>query len=127
MLTASSVAPDYARRFLANDANYLFAASISGVPVGFLLAHRLERLKQESHKLFIYEVDVAEPFRRTGIGRRLIEAAKTVVESESMICAFVLTDHRNEAAIQLYQNTGGVAVNGDDLMFVYHPPDRAPA
>lgn len=120
-LAAKAVTAEYMRRFLTNAANYLFAALVEGRPSGFLLAHRLERLKQESYKLFIYEIDVAPEHQRKGIGTALIEQAKVTMENESMICAFVLTDYRNTAAVEFYKHTGGVAENGDDLMFVYRP------
>jgi aminoglycoside 3-N-acetyltransferase I len=119
-----SVTRDHMGSFLSNAANYLIVAMVGDRPAGSLLAHRLDRLKEESYKLFIYEIDVAEEFRRRGIGTKLIEFAREIVQRESMICAFVLTDKRNEAAIGLYKSTGGVAINGDDLMFVYDPRQK---
>ena len=118
-LSAKSVSPEYMRRLLSNAANYLFAAHVDGRPAGFLFAHRLERLKEESYKLFVYEVDVAAAYRRMGIGMALMERVKMTVENESMICAFVFTDYRNRGAVEFYKSTGGVPENGDDLMFVY--------
>jgi len=120
-ISAKAVSADYMRQFLSNDVNYLFAALADDRPVGFLVAHRLERLKEETYKLFIYEVDVVPEFQRMGVGTRLMEQAKAVVENEKMICAFVFTDHRNSTAIEFYKRTGGVAENGDDLMFVFRP------
>jgi aminoglycoside 3-N-acetyltransferase I len=119
--SGKSVSLEYVRRFLSNGANYLFAALADERPVGFLLAHRLERLKEESYKLFIYEVDVAPDFRRRGVGTMLMHHARAVIDNEKMICGFVFTDQRNAAAIEFYKSTGGVPENGDDLMFVYRP------
>ena len=124
-LSARSVSAEYLRRFLSNDANYLFAAFAGSRPVGFLLAHRLERLKEESYKLLIYEVDVVPEFQRHGVGTKLMEQAKSVIENENMICSFVFTDQRNTAAIEFYKSTGGIAENGDDLMFVYRRQNAA--
>ena len=56
---------------------------VAGRPSGFLLAHRLERLKEESYKLFIYEINVAPEHQRKGIGTALIEQAKVTMENES--------------------------------------------
>lgn len=66
---AKNVSAEYLRKFLSNPANYLIVAEAENKPAGFLLALRLERLKDESFKLFIYEIDVDEQFRRKGIAR----------------------------------------------------------
>src|SRR5215216_2628565 len=73
------VSLEYLEKFLANPANYLVVAEAGNKAAGFLLAHRLERLKEESFKLFIYEIDVDENFRREGAGTALIEYAKNIV------------------------------------------------
>jgi ribosomal protein S18 acetylase RimI-like enzyme len=86
---------------------------------GFLLGYRLERLKEESFKFFIYEIDVDKNFRRRGVGTALIEYAKNIVRAEKMISAFVLTNYSNEGAVEFYKSTGAKIENGDDLMFVY--------
>lgn len=116
---AKNVSSEYLQNFLSNPANYLIVAEVGNKLAGFLLAHRLERLKEESFKLFIYEIDVDENFRRRGIGTALIEYAKYIVKQEKMISAFVFTNHSNEGAIKLYKSTGAKIETGDDLLFVY--------
>lgn len=116
---AKNVSLEYLRKFLSNPANYLIVAEAGNKPAGFLLGYRLERLKEESFKFFIYEIDVDEKFRRRGIGTALIEYAKNVVRAEKMINAFVFTNYSNEGAVEFYQSTGAKIEKGDDLMFVY--------
>jgi aminoglycoside 3-N-acetyltransferase I len=118
------ITPSHAGRFLANPANYLIVAEADGSVIGFALAHALERLKEDSHKLFIYELEVAAEFRRRGVGRALIAHLRQVVERDRMLNAFVLTNHSNSAAVALYRRTGAREPNGNDLLFVY---DGAPA
>jgi ribosomal protein S18 acetylase RimI-like enzyme len=110
---------EYLQRFLSNPANYLIVAEVENKLAGFLLAHRLERLKEESFKLFIYEIDVDKKFQRRGIGTALIEFAKNIVRQERMLNAFVFTSYSNAGAVEFYKSTGAKIENGDDLMFVY--------
>jgi ribosomal protein S18 acetylase RimI-like enzyme len=69
--------------------------------------------------MFIYEIDVAEQFRRKGVGTALIEHILRKVREEKMVNAFVFTNFSNNAAMALYKRTGGQIENGDDALFVY--------
>jgi aminoglycoside 3-N-acetyltransferase I len=113
------VSLEYMERFLLNPLNYLIVAEVDDDLAGFLLAHALQRLKQESYKMFIYEIDVAEKHRRKGVGTALINQVRRIVRDEKMMNAFVFTNYSNEGAVEFYKNTGGKIENGDDLMFVY--------
>jgi ribosomal protein S18 acetylase RimI-like enzyme len=110
---------EHAHSFLADPRHFVIVAEIGGEPVGFLLAYRLERMDRPSAKLFIYEIEVAEPHRRKGIGTSLIHSILEIVRREGLMNAFVLTNHSNEGAVAFYKNTGGRIEKGDDLMFVY--------
>jgi aminoglycoside 3-N-acetyltransferase I len=116
---AKDVSLEYLGRFLANPANYLIVAHVESEPVGFLLAYALERLKEESHKMFIYEIEVAEGYRRKGIGTALIGYVRDIVKRKKMANAFVFTNHSNEDAVAFYKSTGAEVEGGDDLLFVY--------
>ena len=116
---AKDVTSEYLQKFLSNPANYLIVAEFGNELAGFLLAYRLERLKEEAFKFFIYEIDVIEKFQRRGVGTALIEYAKNIVRAGNMINAFVLTNHSNRGAVEFYKSTGAKIENGDDLMFVY--------
>ena len=116
---AKDVSLDYMERFLSNPLNYLIVAQVDGDVAGFLLAHALQRLKQASYKMFIYEIDVAEKHRRKGVGTALISCVREIVRNEKMLNAFVFTSYSNQGAVKFYENTGGKIENGDDLMFVY--------
>jgi ribosomal protein S18 acetylase RimI-like enzyme len=116
---ARDVSPQHMERFLSNPANYLVVAEVNEELVGFLLAYALDRLKEDSHKMFIYEIEVAEGYRRQGIGSALISFVRDIVREEKMLSAFVFTNHSNEPAVEFYKHTGGKIENGDDLLFVY--------
>ncbi len=118
-LAGNKVSVEHTARFLADRSNFLIAAEAGGAPIGFLTAHRLSRFKDVRRKMFIYEVDVAEPWRGRGVGRRMIESILELSRAEGVDTAFVLTSKSNLAACALYANTGGLAVNRDDVLFEY--------
>jgi ribosomal protein S18 acetylase RimI-like enzyme len=116
---AKDVSVEYMERFLSNPMNYLILATVNDDAAGFLLAYALERLKENSHKLFIYEIEVAENYRRQGVGAALIDYVREIVRREKMINAFVFTNYSNIGAVEFYKSTGAEIANGDDLLFVY--------
>jgi ribosomal protein S18 acetylase RimI-like enzyme len=108
-----------ARAFLAEARHYVLVADDADVPAGFLLAYRLDRIDRPSAKMFIYELVVAERYRRRGIAKSLLAMITDIARREGMMNSFVLTNRSNEPAVALYQQMGGRIPNGDDLMFVY--------
>jgi aminoglycoside 3-N-acetyltransferase I len=115
----SSDTADSVAAFLANPANFLLVAENEGEPVGFLLAYRLQRPDRHAAQMFIYEVDVAEAWRRRGIASALLEEIRRIARAEGMFEAFVLTSRGNEAARSLYARTGATVEDDAAMLFVY--------
>lgn len=105
-------------RFFQED-NILLVAKKDGEPAGFLYAHLLEMPHSTRPKLFLYSIDVFPQFQQQGIGTALIEELKRIGVSKNCSEIFVLTNENNTAANRLYQRTGGVRENPDDVMYVY--------
>lgn len=126
-------APDLsspARRFLANDANYLIVAEVATELAGFVIAYRLDRLDRDAAQLFVNEVGVLPQFQRQGIGTQLVQEIRRLVATEGLMEAFVLTDHANVAAQRLYGGTGATIEEDQSMLFVYRghaatPPRKA--
>jgi ribosomal protein S18 acetylase RimI-like enzyme len=57
--------------------------------------------------------------RRQGVGAALLSFMRTLAEQQGMREVFVFTTRSNRAAVEFYTATGGLAENGDDLLFVY--------
>src|SRR4051794_10515785 len=114
------VSVEYLARYLSNPSNYLFVADADGEPVGFLSAHRIDRLNRMETQFFIYEIEVVEAYRRRGIGRQLMGEVLQMARQEG-IEAFVFTNHSNAGAVHFYKSLGGIIENGDELMFEYRP------
>jgi aminoglycoside 3-N-acetyltransferase I len=107
-------------KFLNNSQNIMLSAELEKSLVGLLIGYILERWDKDEPMLFLYSIDVAETYRRKGIGTALIEAAKKLGRAQSCSEAFVFTNASNLAAMQLYQSTGGKRSHPDDVvMFDY--------
>ena len=80
------------RAFLAEARHYVLVADDADVPAGFLLAYRLDRIDRPSAKMFIYELEVAERYRRRGIAKSLLAMITDIACREGMMNSFVLTN-----------------------------------
>ena len=105
--------------FLGNPANYLLVAEVGNELAGFLMAYRLDRADREESQMFVYEVEVAEPWRRRGIASALVREIIGMARVERMFEVFVLTSQSNEAARRLYARAGGRVEDESSLMFVF--------
>jgi GNAT superfamily N-acetyltransferase len=102
----SRVATDEeATRTLSLDDLHIWIAEVDGELAGFAYAHELQRIDGDT-MVFLYELEVDERFRRRGLGRALVEEAKTLAGGRR---AFVLTGLENEPGQRTYAAVGGVA------------------
>ena len=102
------LADDDPQTALLSDESTIFVAAFDGDrPIGFAFGYDLPRRHGAPSILFVYEVDVDEPYRRRGIATELMRALRRESRSAE---AFVLTEPDNEAANGLYASLGGTRV-----------------
>ncbi len=90
---------------LLADERTIFVAAFDGdEPVGFAFGYLLPRRHGKPSMLFVYELDVAEAYRRRGIATRLMQELFAHAGGAE---AFVLTEPDNEAANATYAKLGG--------------------
>lgn len=106
-------------RFFEDQKNILFVAWSGSEPAGFLYAYHLVDITAGDDMIFLYSVDVFEPYRRQGIGTALLETLRQLALARYCREIFVLTNRKNTAAMRLYESTGGVREHDDEVMFVY--------
>ena len=92
---------------LASEDSIFFAAFDGETPVGFAFGYDLPRRHGAPSILFVYELEVDEPYRRRGVATALMTALREASRSPE---AFVLTEPENEAANALYASLGGTRV-----------------
>ena len=106
-------------RFFQSEDNILLVAEEAGTPAGCVYAYVLEAPHAVRPKMFLYSIDVFPRFQRRGVATALIEELKRLAAARNCSEIFVLTNENNPAANRLYQKTGGMRENPDDVMYVY--------
>jgi ribosomal protein S18 acetylase RimI-like enzyme len=88
---------------LLDDERTIFlVAEQAGEVVGFAFGYVLPRRHGFRTGLFVYEIEVGEPYRRQGIARQLMETLLAGQEE-----GYVFTEPGNDAANALYASLGG--------------------
>ncbi|MEU6280011.1 GNAT family N-acetyltransferase [Streptomyces sp. NPDC047028] len=102
------VRPEWAERFLTTAGHHLFlahAAETDG-PVGFVSG--VETLHPDKGaEMFLYELAVAEPYRRRGIGRALVLELARLARERGCYGMWVGVEHGNDVALAAYRSAGG--------------------
>jgi ribosomal protein S18 acetylase RimI-like enzyme len=106
-------------RHLADPASHLLIAYVGDSPAGMARAMELLRVDRPEKQMFLYEIGTDEEFQRRGVARALIEELKRFSAERGCFEMFVNTGETNRPAMRLYETTGGVRENTDDVMFVY--------
>lgn len=113
------------QRFLAQDANYLIIASADSRPVGFLTAYRMPALCCDASMVYLFEIEVALPYRRQGIGKQMVNLLKKLCVEDGVEDMWVGTENDNVAAKKLYECTGGILSYPDNCEFTYQLKDQS--
>ena len=112
----------YFETFLCKPENVFIVAVDDALPVGYVVAYLLDRIDRDQRMMFFYEIGVAQSYRRRGVGRRMINALKSVCRDENAMKMWVPTGRSNIAATALYANTGAQPLpNGDEVTYAYPP------
>jgi ribosomal-protein-alanine N-acetyltransferase len=96
---------DWAARFLGAPNHHLLVAYVDGVPAGMVTGAEVT-MPDKGTEMFLYELGVAEPYRRRGVGRALVDALVEVAVAARCYGMWVLTDDDNDAALATYRSGG---------------------
>jgi ribosomal protein S18 acetylase RimI-like enzyme len=94
-----------AERFLDAEGHVLLVAYADGAPVGFVSGVEMTH-PDKGTEMFLYELAVAEPSRRQGIGSALVAALRDLARERGCYDMWVLTDADNSAALATYAASG---------------------
>ena len=102
----------YLRGLLASE-DFIALAAVEeqpagggGAVVGGLAAYVLRKFERERSEIYIYDLAVAEPHRRSGVATALIEALKPIAADRGAHVIFVQADAGDAPAIELYSKLG---------------------
>jgi ribosomal protein S18 acetylase RimI-like enzyme len=99
--------------FLRDPATVALVALEGADVIGWAWGQR-ERHVCGYSQLLLYEIDVAEPVRRRGVGSSLMSVILEIGRREGHAKVWLFTGSDNTAAKGLYQAMGGVAATADD-------------
>ena len=96
---------DATARFLAAPGHHLLIAYDGTTPIGFVSG--VETIHPDKGaEMFLYELGVAEPHRRRGVGRALVGRLVEISRALGCYGMWVATDDANAAALATYEGTG---------------------
>ncbi|MGQ4878959.1 AAC(3)-I family aminoglycoside N-acetyltransferase [Billgrantia sp. LNSP4103-1] len=96
----------YLERLLGSDTFIALAACRGDDVVGGLAAYELQKFEQERSEIYIYDLAVAQAYRRRGIATALIERLKTMAAQRGAYVIYVQADLGDAPAIELYSKLG---------------------
>jgi aminoglycoside 3-N-acetyltransferase I len=109
----------YVRALLA-DPHVMVVVALADLEVaGGLVAYELRKFERERSEIYIYDLAVAQPFRRRGIASALLERLAAIAVERGASSVFVQADYVDEPAIALYEKFG---VREEVLHFDIRPP-----
>ena len=98
--------PDYLARLLASNTFIAIVAVRDNAVIGGLAAYVLEKFEQVRREVYIYDLAVAEEFRRRGVATALIRALQSEAARRGAYVIFVQADRDDAPAIALYETLG---------------------
>ena len=96
----------YLEALLAKDHVIALVALAGGDVAGGLVAYEMDKFERERREVYIYDLAVAEPYRRRGIATALIRRLQQIAADRGAWVVFVQADHGDDPAIALYEGLG---------------------
>ncbi|MDF3821060.1 AAC(3)-I family aminoglycoside N-acetyltransferase [Leptospira sp. 96542] len=97
---------DYLRTLLSKKDFITLVALDREHIMGGLVAYVLEKYEQARSEIYIYDLAVAEKYRRRGIARSLIQELKMIAKEIGAYVIFVQADKVDLPAVRLYESMG---------------------
>ncbi len=104
--TANPPDDAYLAQKLANPAVITLVAEKAGEIIGGLVAYELPKLEQARSEIYIYDLAVAEAYRRKGVATALIAKLQDIAKTLGAWVVYVQADYGDEPAIALYTKLG---------------------
>ena len=104
----------YAARVLAKDHVIALVAIADDAVVGGLVAYELDKLEQARSEMYLYDLAVAESWRRRHVATQLIGTLQRLAAERGAWVVYVQADLGDDPAVALYT---GLGVREDVLHF----------
>ena len=97
---------DYLDGLLAAPHVVVLVALVEARVAGGLVAYELRKFERQRSEIYIYDLAVAEPFRRRGIASALLQHLCRIAAERGASSVFVQADYVDAPAIALYTKFG---------------------
>lgn len=97
---------DYQRALLAREDVIGLVALAGRKVVGALVAYELAKFAQERSEFYIYDLAVAEKWRRRGVATAMINELKFIAKAHGGWVIYVQADYGDDPAVALYTKLG---------------------
>jgi aminoglycoside 3-N-acetyltransferase I len=106
--TYSDNQPDdgYISELLASDTFFALVAEEGSEMLGAIAAYQLKKFEQKRSEFYIYDLAVAEAYRRQGVATMLIESLGKIAKEYGAWVTFVQADPSDAPAVALYGKLG---------------------
>ena len=84
----------------------VLAAMVGDEVIGGLVAYELAKLEQPRSEIYIYDLAVADAWRRRGVATALIEHVRQIARERGAWTIFVQGDYGDDPALALYGKLG---------------------
>ena len=112
--------PGYRQALLARTDVVALVALEGQKVVGALVAYELSKFEQERSEFYIYDLAVAEKWRRRGVATTMIDDLKIIAKANGGWVIYVQADYDDDPAVALYTKLG----TREDVMHFDVPLDR---
>jgi aminoglycoside 3-N-acetyltransferase I len=113
---------EYMENLLESETFVAIVATREEDVIGGLAGYILPKFEQARSELYIYDLAVAEAYRRQGVATALIEKLRTFASERGIYVIFVQADHGDDPAIALYAKLG----SREDVLHFDIQPRRLP-
>lgn len=96
----------YFQDLISSDSFIGVVALHNNEVVGGLAAYELKKFEQARSEIYIYDLAVAEAYRRRGIATKLIEELQREAARRGAYVIYVQADYGDEPAVALYTKLG---------------------
>jgi aminoglycoside 3-N-acetyltransferase I len=118
-----AVTAEGARRFLGSPGHHLLLAETAGgTAVGFVSGVEMTH-PDKGAEMFLYELGVAEEWRRCGVATRLVNALAGIAREQGCYGMWTGTEHDNLPALATYRSTGAELEPGTTIVVYTFQPE----
>ncbi|YBV94576.1 AAC(3)-I family aminoglycoside N-acetyltransferase (plasmid) [Phyllobacteriaceae bacterium JZ32] len=104
--TSKPPTDSYLTRLLAKDHVLALVAEEGDDVIGGIVAYELEKFEQQRKEIYIYDLAIAEAYRRQGIATALIEKLCEIAAERGAWVVYVQADYDDDPAVALYTKLG---------------------